>query len=239
MAGHSKWANIKHKKERADKKKGKEFSRIVKEIISAVKQGGPDPKSNSKLRLVIQKAKAQNVPNDNIERNIKKASSADQKDFYEVRYELYGYGGVGILVEAMTDNKNRLASEIRIATNKRGGTIANPGSVAFNFSRKGILQVLKKQALEDELFLLVSDAGAEDFEVLEDFYIITTKPEDLYKVKDKITEKGIIVEDSSIEMIAKNNTKCSKEDFDKNVKLIDFLENIEDIDSIFHNMLEE
>ena len=139
----------------------------------------------------------------------------------------------------MTDNKNRLASEIRIATNKRGGTIANPGSVAFNFSRKGILQVLKKQALEEELFLLVSDAGAEDFEVLEDFYIITTKPEDLYKIKDKITEKGIIVEDSSIEMIAKNDAKCSKEDFDKNVRLIEFLENIEDVDSIFHNMLEE
>src|SRR5271157_288814 len=127
MSGHSKWANIKHRKDRADQKKGKIFSRIMKEIISAVKHGGPDQKSNSKLRIAILKAKEANLPNENIERNIKKASSADQQDFEDVTYELYGYGGVGIIVEAMTDNKNRLASEIRIATNKCGGTIAMPG----------------------------------------------------------------------------------------------------------------
>ena len=137
MAGHSKWANIKHKKERADSKKGKIFSRITKEIISAVKQGGPDPKSNAKLRLVLQKAKAANLPGENIERNIKKATSQDQADFFEITYELYGHGGVGIIVEAMTDNKNRTASDMRIATNKRGGSVASPGSVAFNFDRKG------------------------------------------------------------------------------------------------------
>jgi YebC/PmpR family DNA-binding regulatory protein len=164
MAGHSKWANIKHRKERADAKKGKLFSRITKEIISAVKQSGPDPKSNPKLRLVLQKARAANLPNDNIERNIKKAASADQADFVEMTYELYGHGGVGLVVDIMTDNKNRVASDMRIATNKRGGTIANPGAVTFNFDRKGVIQVLKKNAIEDELFMAVSEAGAEDFD---------------------------------------------------------------------------
>ncbi|NGX61074.1 MAG: putative transcriptional regulatory protein, partial [Chlamydiae bacterium] len=119
MAGHSKWANIKHKKERADAQKGKVFSQMAKEIISAVKTGGPDPKSNARLRLAIQKAKQANVPNDNIDRNIKKASSADQADFEAITYEIYGHGGIGILVEALTDNKNRTVSDMRIATNKR------------------------------------------------------------------------------------------------------------------------
>ncbi|MCB1076168.1 MAG: YebC/PmpR family DNA-binding transcriptional regulator, partial [Simkania sp.] len=133
MAGHSKWANIRYKKERADAKKGKVFSRIAKEIISAVKLGGPDPKANSRLRLAIQRARAENVPNDNIERNIKKAQSAETANYSEFTYELYGFGGVGIICDVMTDNKNRIASEVRIATNKRGGTIATPGAVSFNF----------------------------------------------------------------------------------------------------------
>src|SRR5262245_60307280 len=126
MAGHSKWANIKHRKERSDKLKGKMFSRLAKEIISAVKMGGPDPKNNPRLRLAIDKAKIANFPNENIERNIKKASSETQANYESVTYELYGYGGVGLIVEVMTDNKNRAASDMRIATNKRGGTIANP-----------------------------------------------------------------------------------------------------------------
>ena len=164
MAGHSKWANIKHRKGRADAIKGKIFSRLTKEIISAVKQGGPDPKSNTRLRIVIQKARAANLPNDNIERNIKKATSADQADYTEMTYELYGHGGVGIIAEVMTDNKNRISSDMRIATNKKGGTVATPGSVSFNFDRKGVIQVLKKNAVEDELFLAATEAGAEDFE---------------------------------------------------------------------------
>lgn len=152
MAGHSKWANIKHRKGKADVKKGKIFSRISKEIISAVKLGGPDVKNNPRLRLVLQKARTVNVPNDNIERNIKKAMSADQADYSELSYEMYGYGGVGLYIEIMTDNKNRISSEIHIATNKRGGHVATPGSVAFNFDRKGVIQVAKKNAIEDELF---------------------------------------------------------------------------------------
>ena len=155
MAGHSKWANIKHRKDRSDRKKGKIFSRIMKEVISAVKQGGSDPKTNSKLRAAIDKAKEANVPNENIERNIKKASSSDQQDFVEITYELYGYGGVGIIVEGMTDNKNRIASDIRIATNKCGGTIATPGAVAYNFDRKGVIRIPKANTKEDDLFMLV------------------------------------------------------------------------------------
>jgi YebC/PmpR family DNA-binding regulatory protein len=236
MAGHSKWANIKHRKERADAIKGKMFSRLTKEIISAVKQGGPDPKSNSRLRLAIQKAKVANLPADNIERNIKKASSADQADYEEIMYELYGYGGVGIIVEMMTDNKNRAASEIRIATNKRGGTIATPGAVAFNFERKGVIQVSKAGVEEDALFLAVSEAGAEDFDVEEDFYMITTPPDRLFQVKEKIDQMGIKTESAELQMVPKVYVECSAEAAKENLALIEWLEGIDDVDSVFHNM---
>lgn len=236
MAGHSKWANIKFRKGKADAQKGKIFSRITKEIISAVKQGGPDPKNNSKLRLVIQKARAVNLPSDNIERNIKKATSADTADYSEMTYELYGYGGVGILVDIMTDNKNRAASDMRIATNKRGGTIANPGSVAFNFDRKGIIQVLQKNATEDELFLAVSEAGAEDFEASGDLFIITTPPDLLYQVKEKIEQMGIKCEQADLEMIPKSYVECDEEAAKANLALIDWIEALDDVDVVYHNM---
>jgi YebC/PmpR family DNA-binding regulatory protein len=235
MSGHSRWANIKHKKEKADKQKGKLFSRIMKEIISAVKQKGPDPKSNSKLKVAIEKAKAANIPNDSIERNIKKASSADQGDYSEITYEFYGHGGVGIIVEAMTDNKNRLASDFRIAINKCGGTIANPGSVSFNFEKKGIIKILKKDALEDELFTIVSDAGAEDFDSNEDIYIIITEHDHFLKVKDSIDKNKIPIQEATLEMIPKTYVECSQEDYIANNKLIDWLENIDDVDALFHN----
>lgn len=236
MAGHSKWANIKHRKERADALKGKVFSKITKEIITSVKQGGPDPKSNPRLRLALLKAKAANLPNENIERNIKKAASADQAAYDEVTYELYGHGGVGIIVEAMTDNKNRLASDMRIATNKRGGTIANPGSVAFNFDRKGVIQVLRKNANEDALFMTVSDAGAEDFEVADDLYIITTPPDQLYQVKEKIDQMGIHCEEAELQMIPKVLVDCDPETAKSNEALIEWLEGLDDVDSVYHNM---
>ena len=236
MAGHSKWANIKHRKGKADALKGKLFSRITKEIISAVKQGGPDPKSNSKLRLVIQKARVANLPNENIERNIKKATSQDQADYSQMTYELYGYGGVGILVDVMTDNKNRISSEIRIATNKRGGTIANPGAVLFNFDKKGVIQVLQKNAKEDELFLAVTDAGAEDFELSDETYLITTPPELLYAVKEKIEQMGVKCEEAELEMIPKVLVECDPEAVKANLALIEWLENIDDVDRVTHNM---
>jgi len=236
MAGHSKWANIKHRKERADVKKGKVFTRITKEIISAVKQGGPDPKSNPRLRLVLQKARVANLPSDNIERNIKKAASADQADYSEIVYELYGHGGVGIIVEIMTDNKNRTSSDIRIATNKRGGTIANPGAVMFNFDHKGVITIDKKKADEDTLFLAVGEAGADDFEVTDDAYVITTPPDALLQVKEKIDAMGIPVEEAELEMIPKTFVECDEEAAKANLALIEWLENLDDVDAVYHNM---
>lgn len=236
MAGHSKWANIKHKKGRADAKKGKIFSRIAKEIISAVKQGGPDPKSNAKLRLVLQKARAANVPAENIERNIKKASSSDQSDFSELTYELYGHGGVGIIVDAMTDNKNRTASDMRIATNKKGGTIASPGSVAYNFDRKGVIQIGKDQGDEETLFMQATEAGAEDFDTADELYMVITSVEQLFEVKEKLEEQGITCSEASLEMIPKTSVECSEEDQKANLELIEFLEDLDDVDVVFHNM---
>jgi len=236
MAGHSKWANIKHRKERADAKKGKVFSRVAKEIISAVKMGGPDPKANPRLRLAVQKAREINFPADNIERNIKKASSDDQADFVEAVYELYGHGGVGIIAEAMTDNKNRTASDIRIATNKRGGSIANPGSVAFNFDRKGIIHVAKDQAVEDELFMSATDAGAEDFDSDEESFLVITDPAELYSVKEKLVEQGIPCGEANLEMIPKTTVDCSEKDGKANQALVDWLEDLDDVDNVYHNM---
>lgn len=236
MAGHSKWANIKHQKAKADLKKGKVFSRIAKEIISAVKLGGPDQKANPRLRLALLRARAENVPNDIIERNIKKAASADQADYFEMTYELYGHGGVGIIVDVMTDNKNRLASEMRIATNKRGGTIAMPGAVSFNFDRKGVIQVKKGQTIEDELFLAATEAGADDFESEEDIFIITTPPNDLYTVKDALAQLKVKCEEATLEMIPKNYVECDEETSKSNLALIEWLEGLDDVDAVFHNM---
>jgi YebC/PmpR family DNA-binding regulatory protein len=236
MAGHSKWANIKHRKDRADKAKGKIFSRIAKEIISAVKVGGPDPKGNTRLRLALQKARGANMPSDNIERNIKKASSNDQSNYDELTYELYGHGGVGIIVEGMTDNRNRFASDIRIATNKRGGNVANPGSVTFNFDKKGILQIEKKEIKEEEIFAAAIDSGAEDFDQEDSLYIVITAPEDLYEVKDKLDGKSYECVESTISMIPKTYVECSSEDQEKNLALIAWLEDIDDIDMVYHNM---
>ena len=236
MAGHSKWANIKHRKERADAKKGKVFSRVTKEIISAVKQGGADPKSNAKLRLAIQKAKEANLPSENIERNIKKASSPDQADYVPVTYELYGYGGVGIIVEIMTDNKNRTASDIRIATNKRGGTIASPGAVTFNFDRKGVIRIEKDKGEEDPLFMAATEAGAEDFSEGEEGFVILTAPEDLFEVKEKLLAQGIPIDEGQIEMIPKTYVDCDEETAKANLALIEWLEDLDDVDAVYHNM---
>lgn len=237
MAGHSKWANIKHKKERADAKRGKVFSRIAKEIISAVKVGGgSDPKNNPRLRVALQKARAANVSNDIIDRNIKKASSTDQADYSELTYEMYGYGGVGLIIDIMTDNKNRVASEMRIATNKRGGTIANPGAVAFNFYRKGIIQINKKTAEEDKLFIIATEVGAEDFEAEEDMYIITTDPAELYNVKEALNKAGFNCEEASLDMIPKSYVDCDEENMKANLALIEWLEQLDDVDEVYHNM---
>ena len=236
MAGHSKWANIKHRKERSDKKKGKIFSRIMKEIISAVKQAGPDPKSNSKLRTAIQKAKDANLPGDNVERNIKKAASSDTQDYTEMTYELYGYGGVGLIVDIMTDNKNRISSDIRIATNKCGGTVATPGAVSYNFDRKGVIRVSKSSIGEDDLFLLASENGAEDMAADDDAYVVTTPVASFYIVKESIEKAGGKCEEAELAMIPKSWVEVSDTDADSNIALIEWLENLDDVDAVYHNM---
>lgn len=236
MAGHSKWANIKHRKERSDAKKGKAFSRSAKEVISAVKLGGSDPKMNARLRLAIEKAKAANVPNDVIERNIKKASNSDQADYSELTYELYGHGGVGLIVDIMTDNKNRTASDIRIATNKRGGTIATPGAVFYNFERKGVIQVPKGEIDEDELFHAATEAGAQDFELDGELYIITTDPADLFQVKEALDERGYKSESATLEVIPKVYVDCDNETIQANQALVEWLEDLDDVDAVYHNM---
>lgn len=239
MAGHSKWANIKHRKGKADKAKGKVFSRAAKEIISAVKTGGPDPKANPRLRLALLKARESNVPNDIIERNIKKASSADQADYFEMTYELYGYGGVGIIAEIMTDNKNRISSDIRIATNKRGGTVATPGAVSFNFDKKGVILITKNHGIEEELFAAAINAGAEDFEKTDEMFVITTDPQDLFAVKEAIEGLGFKCDEATLEMIPKNTIECDTEAQAANLALIEWLENIDDVDQVYHNMSNE
>lgn len=237
MAGHSKWANIKHRKERADKKKGKIFSRVMKEIISAVKQGGPDPKTNAKLRLAIQKAKDANVPNDNVERNIKKASSSDTQDYKEMTYELYGYGGVGLVVDIMTDNKNRIASEIQIAINKCGGTVATPGAVSYNFERKGVLKIPKEVMNEDDLFLLVSESGAEDFVPEEEAFVVTTPIPAFEQVKGALENAGVKCEEAELAMVPKTWIEINDDETaDSNITLIEWLENLDDVDAVYHNM---
>jgi len=236
MAGHSKWANIKHRKAKADAKKGKAFSSVTKEIIVAVKSGGADPKSNPQLRLAITRAKAVNLPNENIERNIKKAQSKDQSNFDEVLYEVYGSGGVGILCKALTDNKNRTASDMRIATNKKGGTIAAPGSVAFNFDPFGVIQVEKGKMSSESLFEKALEVGAIDFSDEEEMCIITTHPEELFMVKEGLEKMGVEVKDSSLEMVPKTLIECNEEDKQSNLALIEFIENLDDIDEVVHNM---
>ncbi|MBS0621768.1 MAG: YebC/PmpR family DNA-binding transcriptional regulator [Verrucomicrobia bacterium] len=236
MAGHSKWANIKHRKERADARKGKAFSKVAKEIISAVKMGGADPESNPRLRLAIQKAKVINFPNESIERNIKKASSADQSDFFEINYELYGYGGVGLIVEVMTDNKNRIASEMRIATNKRGGVIASPGAVAYQFDLKGVVEVARDSMEEEKLFSVVTEAGADDFEVEEEQYLVLTAPNDLFGVKEAIEAAGGRCIEASLKQIPKNLIDVTPEQAQANLDLMAWLEELDDVDAVYHNM---
>jgi YebC/PmpR family DNA-binding regulatory protein len=236
VAGHSKWANIKHRKGKADALKGKAFSRATKEIISAVKQGGPDPKNNPKLRMAILKAKEINLPSENIERNIKKASSTDQSDFFEVTYEFYGMGGVGIIIEGLTDNKNRMASDMRIATNKRGGSIATPGSVLFNFDKKGVI-LLSKEGLDTETLLgLILEAGADDFEEDEEHYVVLTDPSALYAVKEALEAKNVQPINASLEYLPKSSIEVDEETRAANLALIEWLEALDDVDLVFHNM---
>ncbi len=208
----------------------------MKEIICAIRQAGPDPKTNATLRIAIDKAKNVNVPNEVIDRNIKKAANPDQQDFVEMSYELYGYGGVGIIADVMTDNKNRISSDMRIATNKCGGNVATPGSVSYNFERKGVIRVAKGSAEEGDLFLLVSDKGADDMAVEEDAYVVYTSIEAFSTVKEAIEQAGGVCEEAELAMVPKVWVEVNEEDAENNITLIEWLENLDDVDAVYHNM---
>ena len=239
MSGHSKFANIKHKKEKNDAAKGKIFTMLGREIAVAVKAGGPDPANNSKLRDVVAKAKSNNMPNDTIERSIRKAAGAEDGVTYEnVTYEGYGPSGVAVIVEALTDNRNRAAANVRNAFTKGGGNMGTTGCVSFMFDQKGLI-VLDKEEVEmdeEELMMLALDGGAEDFASEEDSYEIITSPEDFSAVREALEKAGIPMVSAEVTMIPQTYTTLTdEEDIKKMNKLLDMLEDDDDVQNVYHN----
>ncbi|MBR3400623.1 MAG: YebC/PmpR family DNA-binding transcriptional regulator [Parasporobacterium sp.] len=239
MSGHSKFANIKHKKEKNDAAKGKMFTIIGKEIAIAVKEGGPDPSNNSKLRDVIAKAKANNMPNDTIERGIKKAAGAEGSVNYEqITYEGYGPSGIAIIVETLTDNKNRTAANVKHAFSKGGGNVGTPGCVSYMFDKKGEI-VIDKEEVEmdaDSLMMIALDAGAEDFEDEEDAYTIYTSPDDFSMVREALEKENIPMASANISMIPQNYIALTDEDSVKELnRILDMLDDDDDVQEVFHN----
>ena len=239
MSGHSKWNNIKHKKEKTDAQKAKVFTKVGKEIAIAVREGGSDPAANSKLRDLIQKAKSLNVPNDNIERIIKKASGADGVVYENVTYEGYGPSGVAVIVEAATDNRNRTGGEIRHFFDKYGGNLGAMGCVSFMFETKGVVIVLQdedKPIDEDALMECALEAGAADFASEDGAFEITCEPDDLSTVREAIEAAGYTVESAEEDRIPSSYVTLENEDDIKNMNLlIEHLEDSDDVTEIFHN----
>ncbi len=240
MSGHSKFANIKHKKEKNDAAKGKIFTKIGRELAVAVKEGGgADPANNSRLRDVIAKAKANNMPNDTIERNIKKAAGEGSADNYEhITYEGYGPNGTAIIVKTLTDNKNRTASNVRNAFTKGNGNVGTPGCVSFMFDEKGQIFVAKEDCAmdADELMMLALDAGAEDFAEDEESYEILTAPEAFSDVRLKLEEAGIPMAAAEVTMIPQTYVELTDEEDIKNIqKTLDLLEEDDDVQDVYHN----
>ena len=239
MSGHSKFANIKHKKEKNDAAKGKIFTVIGREIAVAVKEGGPDPNNNSRLRDVIAKAKANNVPNDTIERGIKKAAGDVNSVNYEQNtYEGYGPNGVAIIVETLTDNKNRTAANVRAAFTKGGGNIGTPGCVSFMFDKKGQIIIDKEECDmdADELMMTALDLGAEDFNEEEDSYEILTDPDNFSAVREGLEKLGIPMADAEVTMIPQNwVTLSDEEDIKKMNRILDLLDIEDDVQNVYHS----
>lgn len=240
MSGHSKFANIKHKKEKNDAAKGKIFTKLGKELAVAVKEGGSaDPANNSRLRDVIAKAKANNMPNDTIERNIKKADSdANATNYEHITYEGYGPNGTAIIVEALTDNKNRTASNVKNAFTKGNGNVGTPGCVSFMFDKKGQIVVDKEEyeGDSDELMMLSLDAGAEDFVEEEDSYEILTDPEDFSAVRLAMEETGIPMAAAEVTMIPQTYVELTDEkDITSIQKTLDMLDDDDDVQDVYHN----
>lgn len=237
MAGHSKWANIKHKKERTDAKRGKIFTKIGREIAVAVKEGGPDPSANSKLKDVIAKAKANNMPNDNITRSIKKASGELGSINYEsVVYEGYGPGGVAVIVEALTDNRNRTAGEVRHSFDKFGGSLGATGCVAWMFERKGVLAIEKTDEIdEDEVMMAALEAGAMDVEASDDVLEITTDVADFSTVHETLESSGYKFLFAEMQMVPENTVDVDEEKAESVQRILDFLEDNDDVQNVYHN----
>ena len=242
MSGHSKFANIKHKKEKNDAAKGKIFTIIGREIAVAVKEGGADPANNSRLRDVIAKAKANNMPNDTIDRGIKKAAGDAGSVNYEfVSYEGYGPSGTAIIVDALTDNKNRTAANVRSAFTKGNGNVGTPGCVSYMFDKKGQI-IIGKEDCEldaDELMMAALDAGAEDFSEEEDSFEVITDPDAFSQVRQKLEEQGIIMASAEVTMIPQTWVELTDETAVKNLqKTLDMLDEDDDVQAVYHNYLE-
>ena len=242
MSGHSKFANIAHKKAANDAAKGKVFTRLGKEIMVAVKEGGADVNNNSKLRAVVAKAKASNMPNDTIDRAIKKASSMDASDYESVVYEGYGPSGSAIIVEALTDNRNRAASNIRSAFTKGGGAIGTPGCVSFMFDEKGQIIIDKEECSmdADELMMLALDAGADDFAEEDDSFEITTAPADFDAVREALEAQSIAMASAEVTKIPQNYVELtSEEDIKKMTRILNLLDDDDDVQNVYHNVENE
>lgn len=239
MSGHSKFANIKHKKEKNDAAKGKIFTIIGRELAVAVKEGGPDPENNSKLRDCIAKAKANNMPNDTIERGIKKAAGdANAVNYEHVTYEGYGPNGIAIIVEALTDNKNRTAANVRSAFTKGNGSIGTQGCVSYSFDEKGQIIIDKEECdmNADDLMMMALDAGAEDFSEEEDSFEILTAPEDFSAVRETLEKEGIPMAEAEVRMIPQNYVTLTDETAIKNLqRTLDLLDEDDDVQNVFHN----
>lgn len=236
MSGHSKWSTIKRKKGANDAQRAKIFTKIAREIIVAVKAGGPDPDNNSSLKDAIAKARSNNMPNDNINRTIKKAAGDTDSDNYEaITYEGYGPAGVAVIVDALTDNRNRTAADIRHAFDKNGGNMGQTGCVSFMFDRKGVILIENDDIDEEEITMAALDAGAEDIEVSEEAIEITTDPNEMGAVRDALAEKYTI-SSAEVSMVPQTMTALDDEgQINAMTKLLDMLEDNDDVQDVYHN----
>ena len=237
MSGHSKWHNIQNKKGKADAKRGKIFTKIGRELMIAVKNGGPDPDNNPKLRDAIAKAKAANMPNDTVQRSIKKASGElSAVDYERIVYEGYGPSGVAVIVDTLTDNKNRSAGNVRSAFTKGGGNMGTTGCVGFMFQEKGEIVIEKGDLDEEELMMMALDAGAEDFNSdEEEVFIITTATEDFGTVREALEAEGLEFLEAAVKMIPDTYTEIDEEAAKKFQKMLDLLEDDDDVQEVYHN----
>lgn len=238
MSGHSKWHNIQARKSKVDAARGKIFTKLGRELLVAVKAGGPDPESNAKLKDVVAKCKAANMPNDTISKAIKKASGeGNSANYEEITYEGYGPNGVAVIVEASTDNKNRTAADVRHVFDKAGGNLGTSGCVSYMFNKKGVIVIEKASTDmdEDDLMMLALDAGAEDFEASEEIYEITTEPGDFSGVREKLEEAGLTFLEAEVQMVPSTTVELDEKGQEKMERLIDRLDELDDVMNVYHN----